>query len=56
VHHESASRGLDVEPSKRARFEAEAASMRKRWGPLLDRDPAYSPHLTLQREDFSIWP
>jgi hypothetical protein len=27
---------------------------RQKWGSLLQSDPFYSPHLTLDREDFSI--
>ena len=57
LHHESATRGEDASPEKKARFAAEMATMRERWGPLLDRDPAYSPNLMLAREDFSYaWP
>jgi len=56
-HHESASRGADDAPEKIARAEREAAYMRATWGPLLDKDPAYNPNLTLVREDFSTaWP
>ena len=53
-HHESASRGHEDTPEKIARFQAEVAYMRRQWAPLLDRDPAYSPNLTLQHEDFSL--
>ncbi|MGZ9189309.1 MAG: glycosyltransferase family 2 protein [Nitrospira sp.] len=56
-HHESASRGDENTPVKQARFAREIAYMKKRWGPLLLNDPAYSPNLTLNREDFSLaWP
>ena len=56
-HHESATRGYEDTPEKKARFEAEIQYMRKRWGSLLLNDPAYSPNLTLEREDFSYaWP
>ena len=31
--------------------------MQDRWGSLLTNDPAYSPNLTLERENFSYaWP
>jgi GT2 family glycosyltransferase/glycosyltransferase involved in cell wall biosynthesis len=53
-HHESASRGEENTPEKVARFQREAAFMRKTWGALLDRDPAYNPNLSLQHEDFSL--
>ena len=42
-HHESASRGLDLEPVAAARFQSEIATMRERWGPVLDADPFYGP-------------
>ena len=53
-HHESLSRGSEDSPEKQARFEREVTYMLNRWGPRLTRDPNYSPHLTLRREDFSI--
>lgn len=53
-HHESISRGADDTPKKRARALKEARYMREQWGPLLDRDPAYNPNLTLAHEDFSL--
>jgi GT2 family glycosyltransferase len=52
-HYESKSRGSDETPEKAARFRAEREVMLRRWGPLLERDPYYSPHLSLVREDFS---
>ncbi|CAM3453021.1 Glycosyltransferase 2-like domain-containing protein [Halomonas casei] len=53
-HHESISRGADDTPKKRARALKEARYMREQWGPLLDKDPAYNPNLTLANEDFSL--
>lgn len=56
-HHESASRGCEDTPEKRARFAGEVRYMQERWGSLLQNDPAYSPNLTLDRDDFSYaWP
>jgi O-antigen biosynthesis protein len=56
-HHESASRGFDDTPEKQARSAKEVAYMHKRWGNLLRNDPAYSPNLSLDAEDFSLaWP
>ena len=52
LHHESVSRGSDRDAVRRPRFEAERSTFRARWGPLLDRDPAYSPNLTLDAEHF----
>ena len=57
VHHESASRGYETTPEKEARFTAEIRRMQSRWGAMLAADPAYSPNLTLEHEDFGIaWP
>ena len=56
-HHESASRGNDNTPSKQKRFSDEVNFMKLRWGDSLLNDPAYSPNLTLEAEDFSYaWP
>jgi GT2 family glycosyltransferase len=57
-HHESATRGYeDEDPEKQARFMKEKMYLRKRWGESLLTDPAYSPNLTLDYEDFSYaWP
>lgn len=54
VHHESATRGSDMAPERRARFEREVRLMLDRWGVALRDDPYYSPHLTRHHEDFSI--
>ncbi|HTO99095.1 MAG TPA: glycosyltransferase, partial [Myxococcales bacterium] len=58
IHHESKSRGSDeVSRGKRARFRSEYQLMRSRWGEALLNDPAYSPNLTLEADDFSFaWP
>jgi GT2 family glycosyltransferase len=54
-HFESASRGHDGEaPEKALRRKGEVQVMRRRHGILLERDPCYSPNLTLIRDDFSI--
>jgi glycosyltransferase involved in cell wall biosynthesis/LmbE family N-acetylglucosaminyl deacetylase len=56
-HHESATRGYEDTPEKQLRFQEEVLYMQKRWGDILLNDPAYSPNLTLDREDFSFaWP
>jgi GT2 family glycosyltransferase len=54
IHHESASRGHDYTPAKARRFAHEYATMQRRWGAELLGDPYYSPHLTYDREDFSL--
>jgi O-antigen biosynthesis protein len=57
VHHESATRGFEDTPFKKARFASELAYMQKHWGEVLANDPAYSPNLTLNSQDFSLaWP
>jgi glycosyltransferase involved in cell wall biosynthesis len=57
IHHESASRGYEDTPEKAARFSAELAVMRERWGEKLQHDRYYNPNLTLESEDFSLsWP
>lgn len=48
-HHESASRGLEDNPVKQARFMSEVAFMRERWEGVLRRDPAYNPNLSLSQ-------
>lgn len=53
VHYESVSRGFEDTPEKRARFGAELTKMRERWKHIMVNDPCYSPHLTLDAEDFS---
>lgn len=56
-HHESASRGYEDTPERQARFAGEVRYIQERWGSLLLNDPAYSPNLTLDHEDFSYaWP
>ena len=52
-HHESATRGVEDTPEKKARFQAEIDYMMNTWGDLLMADPAYNPNLTLVGEDFS---
>ena len=54
IHHESVSRGRDLSPAKSRRFADEYTTMQQRWGRELLTDPYYSPHLTRDREDFSL--
>jgi hypothetical protein len=53
-HHESASRGLDESPEKRARFLSEVEYMQRAWGPLLAQDPAYNPNLSVDLDGFKL--
>ena len=56
-HHESRTRGYENTKTKRRRFKKEAEYMKSKWKELLAFDPAYSPNLTLNQEDFSYaWP
>lgn len=57
LHHESASRGLEVAAESRDRLARESAFMQSRWAGLIAHDPAYNPNLTLDTEDFDLaWP
>ncbi|PVE21374.1 glycosyl transferase family 2 [Microvirga sp. KLBC 81] len=47
LHHESKSRGSDMEPERLPRFMKEFSYMRAQWGDFLARDPFYSPNLSL---------
>jgi len=54
-HHESVSRGYEDTPEKQARAKSEIDYMHRRWGmDTLLNDPAYSPNLTLDSENFAI--
>ena len=57
VHHESASRGLDVDEKRRLRLRNESDYMVRQWADFINRDPYYSQNLTTSSEDFSLaWP
>ena len=53
-HLESASRGYEDTPEKRARFGEEIQYMQRRWGNQLLYDPYYNPNLTLRSEDCQL--
>lgn len=53
-HHESASRGTEDTPAKKARFEQECALIRARWADITDYDPTYSPNLALGTHHFEM--
>lgn len=56
-HHESSTRGYEDTKEKQKRFSKEVVYMKSKWGNILLRDPAYSPNLTLDHDDFSLaWP
>ena len=54
MHRESASRGTEDTPAKRARLNAESQFMRERWGDALDWDPFYSPQFSTHAADFTL--
>jgi O-antigen biosynthesis protein len=54
VHHESATRGAEDTPEKLERLASEQTYMLGRWGKYIENDPAYSPNLTLENENFEI--
>jgi GT2 family glycosyltransferase len=54
VHHESKSRGAPTRKEDVERWQRERQVMQGRWGERLLEDPAYSPHLSLLEEDFSL--
>lgn len=53
-HHESATRGSDSRDEHRERFVGEVELMRRRWGALLECDPAYNPNLSLDSNHFAL--
>ena len=54
-HYESISRGYEVTPEKKARFNKETKYFQDKWRDLLvNGDPYYNPNLTLEKEDFSL--
>lgn len=56
-HYESASRGLDVTPEKKQRYNKERNYMLKRWKSVIENDPYYNPNLTIVSENFALaWP
>jgi GT2 family glycosyltransferase len=54
IHYESKSRGYEDNAEKQARFLHEQRIMQERWGCAGASDPHYSPHLSLDAEDFSL--
>lgn len=53
-HHESATRGYEISPEKKARFEKEKQYMLDNWSEIIAHDPAYSPNLTLDNAHFTL--
>jgi len=53
-HHESATRGKEDTPEKKARFAKEVAYMRKRWDKVIENDPYYNPNLNIEYGNFLL--
>jgi len=53
-HHESASRGLENNSLKKERWQKEADYLKKKWLPVIEKDPFYNPALSLLLENFSL--
>ncbi len=52
-HHESLSRGLDVDGENNLRFERELSNLHSRYADIFrDGDPFYNPHLTMLDESY----
>jgi hypothetical protein len=49
-HHESLTYGSHNSAGRAAQFERDVLAMRGRWQHILDRDPAYNPNLSFDRE------
>lgn len=55
IHAESASRGDEDTPQKKARSTREIDQLRRKWGPQLISDPAYSPNLNLDPTSQAVY-
>ena len=53
-HHESKSRGVEDTGEKQRRFQQELQTMKQRWWNVIEEDPYYNPHLTREKDDFSL--
>jgi len=53
-HFESKTRGYEIGPEKRARFQRESEILNERWQQYVTLDPYYSPHLTRTNEAVTI--
>lgn len=54
IHYESVSRGKDVNSDAARRSARELSALQARWSLRLLRDPYYSPHLTMDGEDYGL--
>lgn len=51
-HHESATRGFDVEGKNLIRWQKEAAAFKEKWARMIDNDPMFNPNLSLSSGQF----
>lgn len=57
LHHESTDEGRGTDGENAVRFARDIRYLQERWRPLLDRDPAYNPNLSVAHETFPMaWP
>jgi GT2 family glycosyltransferase len=54
VHHESTSRGVDQSWRRRLSARREVATMRRRWGHVMQNDPFYNPNLSYEYPDLAL--
>lgn len=54
IHHESVSRGLDIDPVGAARFASELAALKRIWRTDKRVDPYHHPHLSRASEQFVV--
>ncbi len=54
IHHESASRGLDLSPEKHRRAQRELQAFLANWDASLADDPCYSPNMNRRRADYRL--
>lgn len=53
-HKESATRGEDISPEKRARVMKETKNFLDKWSVIVESDPCYNPNLSLKSIDYSL--
>jgi len=53
-HHESVSRGYDDSREKQSRFRREVDYIRRRWGSMVNWDPAYNPNLCVETSEMRL--
>ena len=54
IHHESISRGVDLNKLQKIRLERETLFMKEKWGDFLHIDPAYSSNHSFKGGGFML--